>query len=119
MRTLDDEVLIADIAIGGLRLLVGLRHQPIPNSGITLSSSLMSRYLPLKTYSGSLRPDLDHHVDRFERHLGSGRVIFGLEQLEVAAQAARADAEQQSSFAHVVELRNFARHAGKDGVEAD
>jgi hypothetical protein len=58
------------------------------------------------------RPDLLDHVDRFDQHAVALRRIVIAQELEIRQQAARADAQDETAAAHLIELRSL---AGDDG----
>ena len=60
-----------------------------------------------------LRPQIEDDVERFVHHRHIVRGIVGAEHLEVGEDAARADAEHQPAFQHVIEEGDVRRHPGR------
>ena len=60
-------------------------------------------------------PDLQHLIDRFEKHLVAVGVEIA-EQFGIRQQSAGADSENQAAVEHVIEHRHGGRDGGRMGV---
>ena len=112
---------------GRVRLLVRLHVQPQPDLLARLRHRELPELMVVITGRGVI-PQLEHQLDHVGRQ-AAVLTLFGvhLEQLEVAGEAAGADAEVEASLRHVVELRDalgqhqrmVVREAGNAGAELD
>ena len=90
-----------------MRLLVRLRHLA---DAETVEAEVGDVDVPVfarDRVGRVLCPDLLHRFDGFQHHLGARLLVTDSQQLEVAAQAARADAEQVAPARQMIELRHL------------
>ena len=92
-----------------MRLLKGARqiaHAELRND---LLGQLHMPVLALDVVGRLLGPELHDHVDRFHQPLVADGGIGVAEELVVAGESGRAEAEDEAPAAHMVELRRFRR----------
>src|SRR5256714_15211321 len=95
-----------------MRLLQGLCYEPLADMR---NQRLFRRNAPvfsLDVVRRLARPDIQHLINRFEKH----RVAVGVEiseQFRVGQQPARTDAENQAPIEHVIEHRHTGGGGGR------
>ena len=96
-----------------MRLLVRLQHLADAETVEAKVGDFDVPVLARDRVGRVLCPDLLHRFDGFQHHFGARLSISQSQQLEVAAEAARADAEQVAPARQMIELRHLGGDHGR------